>query len=68
MSLFQQGLSVMRTADLEHLDATPTDRPAGDNEAHAPGRICAKCGHLIEAAQPARKRRESDWVHETCPE
>ena len=65
----QQWLNFLHTADLEYEDFTPLDQPAsGDHSAHAPGQVCAKCGQRIEAAQPARKRGVSDWVHDLCPE
>jgi hypothetical protein len=53
---------------LEHEDFTPNDRVAPDSFAQAPGRICGKCDRLIEAGQPARRRGESSWVHDLCPE
>ena len=54
-------------ADIANKDFTPNDRPAGDLYAHAPGRMCKKCDRRILASQPARKRGESDWVHDVCP-
>ena len=41
--------------DLESIDLTPNQRPAGDHFAHASGRICRKCDRPIEAYQPARR-------------
>ncbi len=38
-----------------------------DHYAHAPGRACRACGQIIERGQPARRRGESDWVHDVCP-
>jgi hypothetical protein len=38
-----------------------------DNEAHAPGRVCARCGQLISAGQDARRRADGQWAHEVCP-
>jgi len=63
----QQALTSTSIRELEQMDTTPNDRPAGDLYAHAPGRICTKCDRRIEASQPARKRGESGWVHDVCP-
>jgi hypothetical protein len=42
--------------------------PTGeDNEAHAGGKICKRCGQVIQANQDARLTGVNDWVHETCP-
>jgi hypothetical protein len=42
--------------------------PSGeDNEAHAGGKICKRCGQVIQATQAARLTGVNDWVHETCP-
>jgi len=58
-----------RIVELENTDYTPNDRPAGDDlYAHAAGRICGKCDQIIEPGQPARRRGESGWVHDLCPE
>lgn len=48
------------------------DREAGyldpeDNEAHAPGQVCARCGAIITAGQDVRLRADGRWVHEVCP-
>jgi hypothetical protein len=43
--------------------------PAEDHAAYAPpGRICVRCDRTIEFGEPARRRGESGWAHETCPE
>jgi hypothetical protein len=39
----------------------------GDNEAHAPGQVCARCGAVIEAGQDVRRRADGEWAHEVCP-
>ena len=39
-----------------------------DNEAHATGAVCARCGAVITAGQDARRRADGQWVHEICPE
>ena len=38
-----------------------------DNEAHAPGRVCARCGAVITARQDVRLGAGDRWVHEECP-
>jgi hypothetical protein len=38
-----------------------------DNEARAPGQVCARCGQVITAGQDARLRGDGRWVHEVCP-
>jgi len=64
-----QGFVTPEAIVLEHMDFTPAEaRAAGDHFAHAPGRICKKCDRLIKAGQPARKRGESSWAHDVCPE
>jgi hypothetical protein len=56
-----------RFLELQDIDLTPNQRPAGDHYAHASGRICTKCDRLIDALQPARRRGETGWVHDVCP-
>ena len=38
-----------------------------DNEAHAPGQVCALCGAVITSGQEVRRRADGRWVHEVCP-
>jgi len=38
-----------------------------DNEARAPGQVCARCGAVITADQDVRLRADGRWVHEVCP-
>jgi hypothetical protein len=38
-----------------------------DNEAHAPGQVCARCGAVITAGQDVRLQADDRWVHEVCP-
>jgi len=38
-----------------------------DNEAHAPGQVCGRCGAVITAGQDVRRRADGRWVHEVCP-
>jgi hypothetical protein len=44
-----------------------TAEPHDDNEAHAPGQICARCGNEIQPGDDARRRADGKWVHEICP-
>jgi hypothetical protein len=62
---------------LEDLGGPPETHPAphddqaesdwDDNEAHAPGQVCARCGAVITAGQDARLRGDGQWAHEVCP-
>ncbi len=53
---------------LEHADFSERQRDTGeDHAAHAAGKVCARCGRLIQAGQDARLRSESGWVHDVCP-
>jgi hypothetical protein len=38
-----------------------------DNELHAPGQVCQRCGTVISALQEARRLPDGHWVHEVCP-
>jgi hypothetical protein len=38
-----------------------------DNEAHAPGQVCGRCGAVITARQDVRLGGDDRWVHEVCP-
>jgi hypothetical protein len=44
-----------------------SDPVIADNEAHAPGKTCERCGSAITAHQDARRRPDGRWVHEVCP-
>jgi hypothetical protein len=44
-------------------NALPPDR----HEAHAPGRVCARCGAVITAGQEVRRLASGQWIHEVCP-
>lgn len=68
MEYIPQALVTAPVIELESKDFTPTQRPGGDNFAHAAGRICKKCDREIQALQPARRRGESGWVHDVCPD
>ena len=38
-----------------------------DNELHASGQVCGRCGTAITAMQEARRLLDGRWVHEVCP-
>ncbi len=38
-----------------------------ENEAHAPGRACERCGAVITSGQDVRRRADGEWMHEVCP-
>jgi hypothetical protein len=38
-----------------------------DNELHAAGQICERCGTVINATQDVRLLSDGHWVHEVCP-
>lgn len=38
-----------------------------DNEAHAPGKVCERCGAVITASQDVRRLADGNWIHEACP-
>jgi hypothetical protein len=44
-----------------------TTEPYDDNEAHAPGETCARCGNEIRPGEEVRRRADGKWVHEVCP-
>lgn len=53
--------------ELDREDRELTYLDPEDNEAHAPGRVCARCGAVITAGQDARLRADGLWAHEVCP-
>jgi hypothetical protein len=64
----QQGFIAGESKRLAGADFSERDRHTGeDHSAHAAGKICKSCGHTIEAGQAARRRGETDWVHDVCP-
>jgi hypothetical protein len=38
-----------------------------DNELHASGQVCERCGTVISSTQDVRRLLDSHWVHEICP-
>jgi hypothetical protein len=65
-----QSHVVSEVLSLEHKDYSPNDRTAiaGDHYAHAAGQICKTCDRVIASRDPARRRGESGWVHDVCPD
>lgn len=54
----------------EHADLSEQDRDRrtrGDNEAHAPGKVCERCGSVFAPGQDVRRKTDGEWVHEVCP-
>ena len=49
-------------------DSAPRNRVADDNQAHAGGADCARCGRPIQDSDGARRRADTgEWVHDVCP-
>jgi hypothetical protein len=64
----QQGYMATQSQELANANFTEPDRDTGeDHAAHAAGKTCASCGEPITASQAARRRGETDWVHDVCP-
>ena len=38
-----------------------------DNELHAAGQVCNRCGTAITGTEEARRLLDGHWVHEVCP-
>jgi hypothetical protein len=49
---------------VSHEDEAPD---FSDNELHAAGRVCARCGAAIQPGEDVRLRADRQWVHEICP-
>ena len=73
MSFFNPGaiasarMAYTRSRKADDLADDNNDPAREDHYAHAAGAICEKCDHMIEAAQVARRRGETGWVHDMCP-
>ena len=62
---------------LEDLGGPPETHPVShrdqagpdwdDNEAHAAGKVCARCGAVIRPEEDARRHVGGQWMHEACP-
>lgn len=64
----QQGFIASESQRLADADLGEGDQqPGADHFAHATGKTCKACGRTIEAGQAARRRGETDWVHDVCP-
>ena len=59
------GVPVEEHRALRDQDQDGSD--ADDNEAHAPGNVCERCGAVIKPGEDARRRADGKWVHEVCP-
>jgi hypothetical protein len=56
-----------KSRELAKEDFSERDRPTEeDHELHVVDKLCAYCGKVISASQPARLVGENDWVHEDC--
>jgi hypothetical protein len=63
-----QGYIATQSQQLADADFTETGQDTDeDHSAHADGKTCASCGEPIGARQAARRRGDSDWVHDVCP-
>lgn len=38
-----------------------------DNEEHASGEACGRCGAVITPREDVRRRADGKWVHQVCP-
>jgi hypothetical protein len=57
-------------ASPEHANVTDGSRGRGngaDHFSHVKGRVCRTCEREITASQPARRKGQDGWVHDTCP-
>jgi hypothetical protein len=50
---------------VEHLGEDPSLYE--DNELTAAGKVCARCGQVIQAGQETRRQAGGQWMHEVCP-
>jgi hypothetical protein len=50
---------------VSHQDEPETD--FSDNELHAAGQTCPRCGTVIQAGEDVRLRANGQWIHEVCP-
>jgi hypothetical protein len=63
-----QSYIAMQSQQLADAGSTEPGRDTGeDHSAHVAGKTCASCGEPIGARQPARRRGDTDWVHDVCP-
>jgi len=64
----QQGVVGSESRRAAEADLSERDRHTGeDHSAHVTGKTCQACGRTIKASQAARRRGETDWVHDVCP-
>jgi uncharacterized OB-fold protein len=50
---------------VSHQDERGSD--FSDNELHAAGQTCPRCGTVILPGQDVRRRADHQWIHEDCP-
>ena len=50
---------------VSHQDERGSD--FSDNELHAAGQTCPRCGTVIQPGQDVRLRADHQWIHEACP-
>jgi len=70
-----EGVRPQDREDTEEREIEEQDRAEGesadlepeDNEAHAPGKVCERCGAVITARQDVRRLPDGKWIHEVCP-
>jgi hypothetical protein len=63
-----QSYIAMQSQQLADVGFTEAGQYTGeDHSAHAAGKTCASCGEPIGARLPARRRGDTDWVHDVCP-
>jgi len=67
----EEGLEEdLGVAPADHRAASSQDEDSAlwnDNEAHAAGQVCARCGAVITPSQDVRRRADGRWIHEVCP-
>ena len=61
------GVPAEKHRDHQERDRDRDGLASDDNEAHAPGQVCARCGAVIASGQDVRHRADGRWVHEVCP-
>jgi hypothetical protein len=63
----REGEPEREIAERDREDAEAAYLDPEDNEARAPGQVCALCGAVITAGQDVRLRADGRWQHEVCP-
>ena len=60
-------ISAARPRNTRCLTTIEAGSDFSDNELHAAGRVCARCGAVIQPGEDTRLRADRQWVHEICP-